>query len=283
MVVRKPLDRALRQGAMICAVALAGCSVFGDRLDPDTVATTQPVPAVQPAAAAPAATPAAATAETPAQTASLNLTPEQLAAAKATEGTPYDYRRFVGPDYCPELRVPDGTQLVREYVPGHEGDPKEILWQASVGKTARECLYDLQNNLTLKIGISGRVITGPKGAPGTVTVPLRVAIEKFKEGIVKSEYLPLTVTIPATNSTTFTEVREIVIPTPAERDYIIRVGLVETDEELLNPQPEEEPAVAAVDEEEIFVEEPPPAAAPEPPPKPKEPEVIPVPDDYVVN
>jgi hypothetical protein len=256
--------------------------MFGGRFDPDTVAATQPVTAAQPPDGTPATTPAAAAAATPAQTAALQLTPEQMAAAKATEGTAYDYRRFIGPDYCPELRVPDGTQLVREYVRGHEGDPKEIVWQASVGKTARECLYDLQNNLTLKIGISGRVITGPKGSAGPVTVPLRIAVEKYKEGMVASEYYPLSVTIPPSNSTTFTEVREIVVPSPAERDYIIRVGLVESDEELLNPQPQEEPAVATV-EEEIFAEEPAPEPAPEPPPAPKEPEVLPVPDDYVVN
>ena len=43
---------------------------------------------------------------------------------------------------------------------------KLVIWQASVGKTARECLYDLQGSLTLKIGVSGRVIAGPKGGPG---------------------------------------------------------------------------------------------------------------------
>ena len=59
------------------------------------------------------------------------------------------------------------------YERGHEDDPNYVIWQASVGKTARECLYDLQGGLTLKIGVSGRVIAGPKGGAADVSRPVQ--------------------------------------------------------------------------------------------------------------
>ena len=98
-----------------------------------------------------------------------------------------DVRRYLGPDYCPELRVLNGAELVRRYERGHEDDPNFVIWQASIGKTARECLYDLQGGLTLRIGVSGRVIAGPKGGPRRVTVPLRIAVVKYQEAVLATE------------------------------------------------------------------------------------------------
>jgi hypothetical protein len=237
----------------LCAVAvlallLAGCSMFGRGGEPDTTATTASTAATGGAAAA----------------------------------GEIDVRRYLGPDYCPELRIQDGTELVRSYERGHEDDPAYVVWQASIGKTARECLYDQQNNLTLRIGVSGRVIAGPKGGAGaTVSVPLRIAIVKHKEATLASEAYRLSVAIPASNSTAFTEVREITVPSPGnDRDYIIYVGLAETEDALLNPQEEEEEPAVAVIEEPVFEEAPPPAPAP--PPPQAQPRELPPPADFVL-
>jgi hypothetical protein len=42
-------------------------------------------------------------------------------------------------------------------------------------RTAREC-HVSAGVMTMKIGIEGRVITGPAGGPGTINVPLRIAV-----------------------------------------------------------------------------------------------------------
>ncbi len=241
---------SMRRGGLCAAtllsVSLGACSMFGRGGEPETTAATASTGTAQPASAG-----------------------------------EIDVRRFLGPDYCPELRIQDGTELVRSYERGHEDDPAHVIWQASIGKTARECLYDQQNNLTLRIGISGRVIAGPKGGATTVSVPLRIAIVKHKEVTLASEAYQLGVTIPASNSTAFTEVHEITVPSPGnDRDYIIYVGLVETEDQLLNPQEEEEPAVAIVEEPLVFEEEAPPPPA-EPPP-PAQPKVLPTPTDFVL-
>src|SRR5882672_11383487 len=92
--------------ASICGLGLAGlllggCSMFG-RGDskPETTAAT--------AASATDAKPAAASAD-------------QI-----------DVRSYLGPDYCPEIRVLDGAELMRRYERGHDDDPKSLIWQASI-------------------------------------------------------------------------------------------------------------------------------------------------------
>ena len=136
-----------------------------------------------------------------------------------------DLRRYLGPDYCPDLRVREGTQMLRRYERGKEDEAGSLIWQASIGDTARECLYDQQNNLILRIGVSGRVLSGPKGGPGVVNVPLRIVVLKSPEPVLYSELKPLAITIPAANSIVFRNVYEVTVPSPgSNRDYLIYVG-----------------------------------------------------------
>ena len=139
-----------------------------------------------------------------------------------------DIRRYLGPDYCPDLRVREGTEMLRRFERGKEDEAGSVIWQASIGETARECLYDQQGNLILRIGVSGRVLTGPKGGPGAVNLPLRIAVVKYQEAVLYSDLKQLAITIPATNSTVFRNVYEVTVPSPGrDRDYLIYVGFDE--------------------------------------------------------
>jgi hypothetical protein len=198
----------------------------------------------------------------------------QKASAKADE---IDVRRYLGPDYCPELRIYAGADLIRTYQRGHQGDQDYVVWQSSFGKTARECLFDTQGNLTLRIGISGRLVSGPKGDGDSVTIPIRIAIVKYKESVLATERFELAATIPARGSTVFTEVKEITVPSPGRsRDYLIYVGFDVGDWDPM-VAPGSGAAIAAAEEPPI--EEEPPLAAAAPPPKkpPQTPNELPVP------
>jgi hypothetical protein len=214
------------------------------------------------------------------------------AAATAPE---LDVRRYRGPDYCPEIRVREGLELVRSYEKGHEDEPAYVVWQASIGNTARECLYDGQGGLTLRIGVSGRVIAGPKGGPGSsVSLPLRIAVVKYQEATLSSELYPLNVTIPAENSTVFNEVREISLASPgSDRDYIIYVGFDEAGRRILGEKEPEKPKPVArrVQRPATPPAQPaapapqPAAAAPQPAQPPSQgtqPNVLPVPEGFVL-
>jgi hypothetical protein len=133
---------------------------------PSTTAATIASAPADPAATPAGTSPASVTTPPPATTV--------VASTEPKDGE-IDVRRYLGPNYCPELRVLSGAELMRTYERGHDDDIKYVVWQASFGKTARECLWDQQGGLTLKIGLSGRVIAGPKGGASTVNVPLKIA------------------------------------------------------------------------------------------------------------
>lgn len=207
-------------------------------------------------------------------------------AASAKE-KPIDIRRYLGPDYCPELRVRTGTEVARKYEAGHDGEPGFVVWQASIGKTARECLYDGQGGLTLKVGVSGRVAAGPKGGPGVAaSLPLRIALVKYKEAILANELLPLSIAIPPENSIVFNEVRELNVPSPGEaRDFILLIGFDEKGEGLLEAKPVlEKPKPVAKPRPAVIAESPPRQrrAPAKPQAQPQEPNVLPVPSSGFV-
>ena len=56
----------------------------------------------------------------------------------------------------------------------------DLRYQVTIVRTARECHVN-SGIMTMKVGVEGRVITGPAGGPGTVDVPLRLAV--VQEGV----------------------------------------------------------------------------------------------------
>jgi hypothetical protein len=158
------------------------------------------------------------------------------ASTEAAAEEQVDVRRYLGPDYCPEIRVREGTEVIRQYESGRQDDAAAVIWQASVGDTARDCLYDAQGNMELKVGVSGRAIAGPKGGAQTVSLPMRIAVVKHREAVLASELHPLSIAIPDSGAAVFSEVRVLNIPPIGkDRDYIIYVGFDEKGENLLDP------------------------------------------------
>ena len=78
---------------------------------------------------------------------------------------------------CPSVDVRTGaaTLLIGSTPGGGEPSPLDVRYQGSIIRTARECRVNA-GVMTMKVGIEGRLITGPAGGPGTVEVPLRVAV-----------------------------------------------------------------------------------------------------------
>ena len=84
---------------------------------------------------------------------------------------------------CPDVSIRNGastlviaTKSAGESAPG----ALDVRYQGSIVRTARECHIN-SGLMTMKVGIEGRVITGPAGGPGTVNVPLRIAV--VQEGV----------------------------------------------------------------------------------------------------
>ena len=80
-------------------------------------------------------------------------------------------------DYCPAVRIRAGTESIRFYKGKDRTKEDNLRYQATLTKVARECAY-VGQNLEIKVGALGRVITGPAGGPGTVKMPIRVAVQQ---------------------------------------------------------------------------------------------------------
>ena len=134
---------------------------------------------------------------------------------------------------CPEVQVRTGAATFMIGSKPGEGEPAalDLRYQGSIIRTARECHVNA-GMMTMKVGIEGRIITGPAGGPGNVDVPLRVAV--VQEGItpkaVASKFGRETVTVNnAIDRVTFTHVEsDVTFPLPQPLGlidrYVVYVG-----------------------------------------------------------
>jgi hypothetical protein len=133
--------------------------------------------------------------------------------------------------YCPEVLILEGTEASR----AHAGTPPSnanLRHQYSLTETARECKRD-GDELTLKIGVAGKVLLGPAGSSGSYTVPVRMAIlrKSDNEPEVSKLYHTAVKVGQSETETDFTIVSESLhvrfVQDHAEADYTIRVGIDE--------------------------------------------------------
>ena len=114
-----------------------------------------------------------------------------------------------------------------------QGDPSalDLRYQATILRTARECRVN-SGVMTMKVGVEGRVITGPAGGPGTVNVPLRLAV--VQEGVNPKTILSKFASVPvdiagSVDRAPFTHIdSEISFPLPQPISnidaYVVYVG-----------------------------------------------------------
>jgi hypothetical protein len=134
---------------------------------------------------------------------------------------------------CPEVttRLGAATLLIGSKPGADEPNPMDVRYQGSITRTARECHVNA-GIITMKVGIEGRIITGPAGGPGAVDVPLRIAV--VQEGpnpkTIVSKFARETVTVDnGIGRVTFTHIDpDITFPVPrptgAIDSYVVYVG-----------------------------------------------------------
>jgi hypothetical protein len=125
---------------------------------------------------------------------------------------------------CPTLDIAAGDKSVTFNAPGTAGDSLGVMHRGEITNSARECV-PAPSGLTVKYGFSGRVLLGPKGKPGTLTLPAKITVLDGSRATVKTEKLRVVVNVPAGSTAGyFSEVREIVLPISPGARYRIYVG-----------------------------------------------------------
>jgi hypothetical protein len=161
--------------------------------------------------------------------------------AAGTPATPES--QDIGDLSCPPVSIRAGASTYAVGAPGKEPVGNDLRFQATITKTARECSINA-GVITARIGIQGRVIAGPAGAPPSVQVPLRVAVVQggVSEKTIATKVYQTTVNMSESGSEPFTLVaEEIAYPAPSGAvgdTYIFYIGF---DPQSLKPEPKQRP------------------------------------------
>ncbi|MDG4880490.1 hypothetical protein [Mesorhizobium sp. WSM4884] len=160
--------------------------------------------------------------------------------------------------YCPKVTLRDGTAFFNTYAKGTAANPKKkkadaavdaeaagaaaaqtgpdgqpvdpnrdpakIIYQASITDVTRDCTHE-NGQLTMKIAVAGKVVPGPLFAPGTVTMPIRVAVQHGPDVLYSQLHqYQVQVTDPsAATQFVFTDAN-VVVPEPSATDYQAYAG-----------------------------------------------------------
>ena len=131
-------------------------------------------------------------------------------------------------EYCPAVRIRAGTESYRIYKGKDRENPDNIRYQATLTKVARECVYS-GDQLEIKVGALGRVITGPSGKAGSFDMPIRVAVQEGGcSRHFKLHRQAASVPEGATNSSFQFVDNTIVMPAPKATNVRIYLGFDET-------------------------------------------------------
>ncbi len=149
---------------------------------------------------------------------------------------------------CPPVSIRPGASTIAVGLPGKPASGNDLRYQVTITRTARDCNLN-GGQITARVGIEGRVIVGPAGAPPSVDVPLRVAVvqEGVQDKIIFTKFYRTTVAMAgnAENAAYNFVAEDIVYPVPqggAGDSYIFYIGF---DPNGLKSQPAPRPAKRA--------------------------------------
>jgi hypothetical protein len=143
-----------------------------------------------------------------------SVSEEQLLAAAKAGG---DGSAIVAGDVtpgCPRFTVWPRDNHLTIYEQGRVGDGLAIVHRGELTKTARECIVE-NGRVTVKYGFSGRVLLGPRGRTGPLTLPIAVFVTDAKRERIATDRLKVDATLAVENPIGyFSAVRTVTFAVP---------------------------------------------------------------------
>jgi len=125
---------------------------------------------------------------------------------------------------CPAIKVRLGGEAMFYYGSGRAGDPKALQYQGTIDEATRNCVVS-NGQITINMGVSGRVLLGPAGKQNSVNAPIRFAVERDGQAIFSEKYtLPVAITPPAQMSEFVKVVENVTVPYLGGETITIWVG-----------------------------------------------------------
>jgi hypothetical protein len=134
-------------------------------------------------------------------------------------------------DDCPSIDIRTDAGTLVNAARTTEPTANDLRYQLTFVELARQCFVE-SGTLRMRVGVQGRVIVGPAGAPPQVTAPIRYAV--VQEGVqpktIVTKFRRVPVTI-GSGTTTFTDIEEdLSFPLPPVavlQSYVVYVGFDE--------------------------------------------------------
>jgi hypothetical protein len=128
---------------------------------------------------------------------------------------------------CPVFNPWVPEKILTVYEAGHTNDSMAVIHRGEITKTARECSAE-GSRMTVKYGLGGRVLLGPKGHPGPVLLPLAINVYDSSRNIVKSMRVKVQTQVGADEPAAYFSLVDTVefnmAPGAAVKDYKIFVS-----------------------------------------------------------
>lgn len=125
---------------------------------------------------------------------------------------------------CPPIKVRLGGEAMYYYGNGRVGDPKALQYQGVIDETSRNCVVS-NGQITVNMGVTGRVLLGPAGSQTSINAPIRFAVERDGQAIFSEKYTLAVAVTPPAQTTEFVKVVEnVTIPYLGGESITIWVG-----------------------------------------------------------
>jgi hypothetical protein len=95
---------------------------------------------------------------------------------------------------CPQFTTWPSTQTVTVFESGRQGDGLAVVHRGEITQTARECQIE-GAHVSIKYGFSGRILLGPKGKAGHVSLPVDIILTDAQKQRVQGDSLRVEVDI----------------------------------------------------------------------------------------
>ncbi len=131
--------------------------------------------------------------------------------------------------YCPNVTLREGTAFFSTYAKGGQGDASKLVYQASISQITRACSRT-DGMLTLNVAVAGKVVPGPEGVPGKISMPIRVvAVQGLEQKVIYSKLHQFEVAITDTSTATQFVFNDpaVTFPIPAEQNVQLYAGFDE--------------------------------------------------------
>ncbi len=127
--------------------------------------------------------------------------------------------------FCPGVGLREGTATFRSYAKGGQDDPTKLAYQGSISDVTRSCTYP-GGGVTMNVAVAGRVVTGPSGGAGSVTLPIRVVVVRGSEVLYSQLHNHQVAVTPGTTQFIFND-PAVAIPAGSEKLVQIYAGFDE--------------------------------------------------------